>query len=55
MVLQTTYAAERSTEGATNGLNKWFKIDTHVFIDESPVTEAQMGRRQSLCIQCYAL
>ena len=50
MVLQTTYAAERSTEGATNGLNKWFKIDTHVFIDESPVTEAQMGRRPKVYV-----
>lgn len=50
IVLQTTYAAERSTEGATNGLNKWFKIDTQVFIDESPLTEAQMGRRPKVFV-----
>jgi len=50
VVLQTTYAAERSTEGATNGLNKWFKIDTQVFIDESPLTESQMGRRPKVYV-----
>ena len=45
MVLQTTYAAEKSTEGAKNGMNKWFRIDTHVYLDESPATENTMGRR----------
>ena len=45
MVLQTTYAAEKSTEGAKNGMNKWFRIDTHVYIDEGALTEATMGRR----------
>lgn len=49
-VLQTTYAAEKATEGATNGLNKWFKIDTQVFIDESPLTEATMGRRPKIYV-----
>ena len=24
---------EKATEGATNGMNKWFRIDTQVFID----------------------
>ena len=50
MVVQTEYAAEKSTEGATNGLNKWFKIDTQVFIDESPITEAQMGRKPKVYV-----
>jgi len=45
MVVQTTYAAEKSTEGAKNGMNKWFRIDTHVYLDESPATENTMGRR----------
>lgn len=45
IVLQTDYAAEKSTEGAKNGMNKWFRIDTHVYIDEGPLTEATMGRR----------
>ena len=45
VVLQTVYAAERCTENNETGLNKWFKIDTHVFIDENPLTEEQMGRR----------
>ena len=50
MVMQTRYAAERSTEGARNGLNKWFKIDTQVFIDDSPQTESQMGRKPKVYV-----
>ena len=50
MVMQSKYAAERATEGATNGLNKWFRIDTQVFIDESPATEAQMGRNPKVYV-----
>tara|TARA_B110000977_G_scaffold198409_1_gene283209 strand:+ start:1224 stop:4181 length:2958 start_codon:yes stop_codon:yes gene_type:complete len=50
IVLQTTYAAEKSTEGAKNGMNKWFKIDTQVFIDESPLTEAQVGRKPKIYV-----
>ena len=50
LVLQSTYAAERATEGATNGLNKWFKIDTHVYLGESPLTEAQLGRRPKIYV-----
>ena len=43
-VMQTRYAAERATEESKNGLNKWFRIDTQVFIDDGPLTESQMGR-----------
>lgn len=50
IVMQTTYAAERSTEGAKNGLNKWFRIDTQVFLDESPLTEVLMGRRPKVYV-----
>ena len=50
MVMQTRYAAERSTEGATNGLNKWFRIDTQVFIDDNPVTESQMGQKPKVYV-----
>ena len=50
MVMQTRYAAERSTEGARNGLNKWFKIDTQVFIDDNPVTESQMGQKPKVYV-----
>ena len=49
-VMQTRYAAERSTEGAKNGLNKWFRIDTQVFIDDSPVTESQMGQKPKVYV-----
>ena len=49
-VMQTRYAAERSTEGATNGLNKWFKIDTQVFIDDGALTESQMGRKPKVYV-----
>jgi hypothetical protein len=44
IVNQSEYAAEKATEGSTNGLNKWYKIDTQVFIDENPETEYQLGR-----------
>lgn len=50
IVVQSTFCAENSTIKAKNGLHKWFKIDTHVFIDESPVTEAQMGRRPKVYV-----
>lgn len=44
VVLESQYAAEKSTEGSRNGLNKWFRIDTQVFIEPNPGTEAQTGR-----------
>ena len=50
MIMQTTYAAERATEGATNGLNRWFRIDTQVFIDDSPATESQMGQKPKVYV-----
>lgn len=50
MIMQTRYAAERSTEGARNGLNKWFKIDTQVFIDDGPATESQTGRKPKVYV-----
>ena len=49
-VLQTTYCAENATKKAKNGLYKWFKIDTQVFLDESPLTEATMGRRPKVYV-----
>ena len=55
LVLQSTYAAERATEGAKNGLNKWFKIDTQVFLDESPITEAQLGRRPKIYVYSVSI
>ena len=44
-VMQSRYAAERATEASSNGLNKWFKIDTQVFIDDGQLTESQMGQK----------
>ena len=49
-VLQTVYAAERATEESTTGLNKWFRIDTHTYIDESPLTESTMGNRPKIYV-----
>lgn len=49
-VMQTRYAAEKATEGSRNGLNKWFKIDTQVFIDDGPLTESQMGRKPKVYV-----
>ena len=50
MILETTYAAEKSTEEATNGMNKWFRIDTQVFIEEGSLTEATLGRRPKVYV-----
>ena len=50
ILLQSEYCAEKSTEDAKNGMNKWFKIDTQVFIGESPITEAQMGRKPKVYV-----
>lgn len=50
IILQTKYAAERATAESKNGLKKWFKIDTQVFIDDSPVTESQMGRKPKVYV-----
>ena len=49
-VMQSTYAAEKATEESTNGLNKWFRIDTQVFLDESALTESTMGRRPKIYV-----
>ena len=50
IVTQSTYAAEKATEESTNGLNKWFRIDTQVFLDESALTESTMGRRPKIYV-----
>ena len=50
IVLQTEYAAEKATEETTTGLNKWFRIDTQVFLDESPLTENTIGRRPKIYV-----
>ena len=52
IVNQSDYAAEKSTEGAKNGLNKWYKIDTQVFIDANADTEFQMGRPPKVYVYC---
>ena len=51
IVMQSLYAAENATEGASaTGLNKWFRIDTQVFMDESPATEQQIGRKPKVYV-----
>ena len=50
MVVQTQYAAEKSTKETTTGLTKWFRIDTQVFMDDSPLTEAQLGRKPKVYV-----
>ena len=50
IVMQTTYAAEKSTEESSNGMNKWFRIDTQVFMDESQLTESTVGRRPKIYV-----
>lgn len=50
IVNQSEYAAEKATEESKNGLNKWYKIDTQVFIDENQETEFQMGRAPKIYV-----
>jgi hypothetical protein len=50
IVMQTDYCAENSTKESKNGLTKWFKIDTQVYLDESPLTEQQMGRKPKIFV-----
>ena len=52
IVNQSDYAAEMSTEGAKDGLNKWYKIDTQVFIDDNEDTQFQMGRPPKVYVYC---
>lgn len=44
MCVSSQYCRERATEPSSNGTRKWFKIDTYTFMEESPATEAQLGR-----------
>ena len=44
MVVGSEYARDRATAPAQNGIRDWFKIDTLTFIEDSPETEAQLGR-----------
>lgn len=44
MCVSSQYCRDRATESSSNGTRKWFKIDTYTFIEESPATEAQIGR-----------
>jgi hypothetical protein len=50
IVMQTEYCAENSTKDAPNGLKKWFKIDTQVYLGDSPITEQQMGRTPKIFV-----
>jgi|TARA_B110000908_G_scaffold125400_1_gene147003 hypothetical protein len=50
LVVQTEYAAENSTEESKNGLNKWFKINTFVFIDDNPLSELQQGQKPKVYV-----
>jgi len=44
MVLNSEFARTRSTEPGTNGIRRWFKIDTLTFIEENSETQSQIGR-----------
>jgi len=50
LVLQTDYAMRKSTEEAKNGMSKWFRIDTQVYLEESKLTEATMGRKPKVYV-----
>lgn len=50
LVLQTDYALAKSTEETKNGMSKWFRIDTQVYLEESKLTEATMGRKPKVYV-----
>jgi len=50
LVLQTEYAMVKSTEETKNGMSKWFRIDTQVYLEESKLTEATMGRKPKVYV-----
>jgi hypothetical protein len=49
-VLQTLFCAENSTKESPNGLTKWFRIDTQVYIEDGALTESTMGRRPKIYV-----
>lgn len=44
MLMRSQYGRDRATEEGTNGVRKWFRIDTNVFYEPNPSAETQMGR-----------
>ena len=43
IVKKSKFARDNATEETTNGVRKWFKIDTQVFLDKNPAAERQVG------------
>ena len=43
IVKKSKFARDNATEETTNGVRKWFKIDTQVFLDNNPSAESQVG------------
>ena len=50
IVLQSRFCIENSTKGARDGLNKWFRIETQVYLDENALTDNTMGRRPKVYV-----
>lgn len=44
MLMRSQYGRDRATEEGTNGVRRWFRIDTNVFYEPNPASETQMGR-----------
>jgi len=44
MLMRSQYGRDRATEQGTNGVRRWFRIDTNVFYEPNPASENQMGR-----------
>lgn len=44
IVNDSEYAEDQVEERSGSGLDVWYRINTHVFVEENPATESQVGR-----------
>ena len=50
LILRSAWAKERATEESKNGVRKWFKIDTQVFLDKNPTASGQTGKTPKIFV-----
>ena len=50
VVKKSKYCRDNAVEESSNGVKKWFKIDTQVFLDKNPAAESQVGRSPKIYV-----
>ncbi len=50
LILRSSWAKERATEESKNGVRKWFKIDTQVFLDKNAAASGQTGKTPKIFV-----